>query len=34
MRSFDEYKEIINDHLSDLIADAGEEAAELADAMK
>lgn len=34
MRSFDEYKEIINDHLTDLIADAGEEAAELADAMK
>ncbi len=34
MRSFDEYRKIINDHLTDLIADPGEEAAELADAMK
>ncbi len=34
MHSFDEYKEIINNHLTDLIGDAGEEAAELADAMK
>ena len=34
MRSFDEYKEIVNTHLTDLIADAGEEAAELADAMR
>lgn len=34
MRSFNEYKEIINDHLTDLIPDTGEEAAELADAMR
>lgn len=34
MRSFEEYKEIINSRLTDLIGDAGEEAAELADAMK
>ena len=34
MHSFDEYREIINTHLTDLIADAGEEAAELADAMR
>ena len=34
MRSFDEYREIINDHLTDLIEDAGDEAAELADAMR
>ena len=34
MHSFDEYKEIINSHLTDLIPDTGEEAAELADAMR
>jgi len=34
MHSFEEYREIINTHLTDLIADAGEEAAELADAMR
>ena len=34
MRSFDEYKEIVNTHLTDLIADTGEEAAELGDAMR
>ena len=34
MRSFDEYREIINDHLTDLIGDPGEEASELADAMR
>lgn len=34
MRSFDEYREIINTHLTDLITDAGGEASELADAMK
>lgn len=34
MRSFEEYREIINTHLTDLIADPGDEAAELADAMK
>lgn len=34
MHSFDEYKEIVNKHLTDLIGDAGEEAAELADAMR
>lgn len=34
MRSFDEYRDIINTHLTDLITDAGGEASELADAMK
>lgn len=34
MRSFEEYRDIINDHLTDLIPDAGVEAAELADAMR
>ena len=34
MRSFKEYKEYINLHLTDLIADPGEEAAVLADAMR
>ena len=34
MRSYDEYKKIVNTHLTDLIADPGEEAADLADAMK
>ena len=34
MRSFDEYRKIINDHLTDLIGDPGEEASELADAMR
>ena len=34
MHSFDEYRKIINTHLTDLIADAGEEAAELTDAMR
>lgn len=34
MRSFDEYKELINIHLTDLIADAGPEASVLADAMR
>ena len=34
MHSFDEYKEIINSHLTDLIPDTGDEAAELADAMR
>lgn len=34
MHSFDEYKKTVNDHLTDLIGDAGEEAAELADAMR
>ena len=34
MRSYDEYKELINTHLTDLIADPGEEAAVLADAMR
>ena len=34
MRSFDEYKGIINSHLTDLIADAGPEAAVLCDAMR
>ena len=34
MRSFDEYRDIINNHLTDLIGDPGEEASELADAMK
>ena len=31
MHSFNEYREIINTHLTDLIADPGEEASELAD---
>ncbi len=34
MRSFDEYKSIINTHLTDLIPDTGSEASELADAMR
>lgn len=34
MRSFEEYKKIINTHLTDLIPDAGGEASELADAMR
>jgi len=34
MHSFDEYKKIINEHLTDLIVDPGVEAAELADAMR
>ena len=34
MHSFDEYRDIINSHLTDLIPDTGEEAAELAEAMK
>lgn len=34
MRSFDEYKDIINGHLTDLIADAGPEAAVLGEAMR
>ena len=34
MHSFNEYREIINTHLTDLIADPGEEASELADAMR
>ncbi|MBQ6440747.1 MAG: polyprenyl synthetase family protein [Mogibacterium sp.] len=34
MHSFDEYREIINSHLTDFIADPGDEATELADAMK
>ncbi len=34
MHSFDEYRKIINTHLTDLIPDAGDEAAELADAMR
>lgn len=34
MHSFDEYKNIINEHLTDLIPDTGDEAAELADAMR
>lgn len=34
MRSFDEYKQLVNDHLTDLIADAGDEASLLAEAMK
>lgn len=34
MHSFNEYREIINAHLTDLIADPGEEASVLADAMK
>ena len=34
MHSFDEYRKIINAHLTDLIADPGEEAAELTDAMR
>ena len=34
MRSFNEYREIVNSHLTDLIADAGDEASELADAMR
>lgn len=34
MRSFDEYKDIVNSHLTDLIADAGPEAAVLSDAMR
>ena len=34
MRSFNEYKDLINSHLTDLIADPGEEAAVLADAMR
>lgn len=34
MRSFDEYREMINRHLTDLIPDTGEEAGELADAMR
>ena len=34
MRSFEEYKDIINAHLTDLIADAGPEASVLADAMR
>ena len=34
MRSFEEYKDIINAHLTDLIADASPEASVLADAMR
>ena len=34
MHSFDDYKEIVNAHLTDLIPDTGNEAAELADAMR
>ena len=34
MRSFDEYKDIINTHLTDLIADAGPEASMLGEAMR
>ena len=34
MRSFDEYKDIINTHLTDLIADAGPEASVLGEAMR
>ena len=34
MHSFNEYREIINTHLTDLIADPGEEASVLAEAMK
>lgn len=34
MLSFNEYKDLINSHLTDLIADPGEEAAVLADAMR
>ncbi|MBR3200554.1 MAG: polyprenyl synthetase family protein [Mogibacterium sp.] len=34
MHSFEEYREIINAHLTDLIVDAGAEASELADAMR
>ena len=34
MRSFDEYKDIINTHLTDLIADAGPEASVLDEAMR
>ena len=34
MHSFNEYREIINTHLTDLIADPGEQASELAEAMK
>ena len=34
MHSFDEYKEIVNAHLKDLITYTGDEAAELADAMR
>ncbi len=34
MHSFNEYREIINAHLTDLIADPGEEASALAEAMK
>ena len=34
MRSFEEYKDIINSRLTELIGDAGEEAAELTEAMK
>ena len=34
MRSFDEYRDLINSHLTDLIADAGPEAALLGEAMR
>ena len=34
MRSFDEYKAIVNEHLSDLIADPGAEASVLSEAMR
>ena len=34
MRSFNDYKTLINEHLTDLIADAGAEAALLAEAMR
>lgn len=34
MHSFDEYRTLINTHLTDLVTDAGGEASELADAMK
>ncbi len=34
MRSFDEYRKIVNTHLTDLIPDTGVEASELADAMR
>lgn len=34
MLSFDEYKDLVNSHLTDLIGDPGEEAAVLAEAMK
>ena len=34
MHSFDEYRKFVNNHLTDLIGDPGEEASELADAMR